>query len=442
MFKNKKYKMIILAALLLLTAVFGLLPPAEVYAASVCVEFSASDFIVEGEEFKLEINFKADETIGDLDASFRYDTNILEYVTGPSCVSEEEGIICIRDAGEGSSNGEKTFVLTFLAKKAGECEITAFEKPVVYGYNDNSKMAVSVTEKIVSIRSTATLSGDTSLKDMQVYDVAGNPIRISPEFISETFDYGAKVPFAITKIVIVATTNDKHATVEVSGEAGLRIGSNSVKVLVTAENGQRETYTILVIREGLESADVDDQGIPVGLTPTPYPEPTATSEPINPLLTQAALEAAEKEPEKGVHAESGKYGITINEYHTYTSVSDAKNLSVPSDCKETKLYIDSIAVLAYESPELPSDILLVPLKNEAGDIRWYTYDRVEQTFQKLNDTEVKYVTVKADYNEELLETLEEYEKKQLQLLIIAGVCAAGCVILLVLLLKNLFSRKE
>ncbi len=442
MFKNKKYKKIILAALLLPAVVFGLLPSAKVYAASVCVEFSAPDFIVEGEEFKLEVNFKADAVIGDIDVRFGYDADILEFVTGPFGVNAEEGVISLKDSGEGSSNGEKTFLLTFLAKKAGECEIKALEKPTVYAFEDSTKMAVSVMEKTVFIRSTATLSGDTSLKDLQVFDLSGNSVRISPEFEPETFDYGAKVPFATSKIVIVATPNEKHAGIEIAGESGLRIGSNSVKVFVTAENGKREIYTILVIREGLESAEIDEQGIPIGLTPTPNPNATPTSEPINPLLTQAALEAAEKQPEKGVHVENGKYGITINEYHTYTTATGKTNLKVPSDCKETKLYIDSVPVVAYESAELPSDILLVPLVNEAGETRWYTYDRVEQTFQKLNEAEVKYVTVKADYNEELLTTLQDYEKTQLRLLITAGVCAAGCVILLILLLKNYFRRKE
>lgn len=437
MSKSKKaYKIKFLAALLLSAAVFGLSLPAKVYAASVCIEFSAPGFIVEGEEFSLEINMKASEVIGSVNATFVYNESVLEYVSGPECVAVDGGKILVNDNEPGASNGEKNYYLTFLARRAGECEFYALDKPLVNSYTDNTQMAATVLSLDVIVRATSELSGDASLAEMDVFDLAGNAIALSPVFNSDTYDYGAKVPFGTTKIVIVAVTNDRNANVEVSGESGLKVGSNAVKVIVSAENGDKKVYTVLVIRDGLDSGQVDDSGIPHGLTPTPAP----TKESINIPVVDVQEKNIDIEP--GVTAKSGKHGVVIEEFHTYTSVTSTAGLKIPDGFTQTSLYIDSLAVTAYESPDLSYELLLVPLQNEAGEIKWYIYDRIEKTFQRLNDAEVKYVNVTADYNDELLETVEDYEKKQKKLLIITGVFAAGFVIILILFIKNLFTVRN
>ncbi|MCQ2538255.1 MAG: cadherin-like beta sandwich domain-containing protein [Lachnospiraceae bacterium] len=435
---NKIYKIRFLAALLLSAAVFTLLLPAKVYAASVLIEFSARDFIVEEEEFRLEISMKADEIIGDVNARFYYDTSLLQYVSGPASVTAQDGIITVDDYGPGAANGEKSYLLTFLAIKSGDAEFRALDKPVICSYTDNVRMAVSVVDASIFVRSTASLSGNSSLSDMALYDLSGNLLRISPAFETDTYEYGAKVPFGISKVIIVANPEERHAKVEVAGESGLQVGSNAVKVIVTAENGKRQTYTVLVIREGLDTIDTDENGIPKGLTPTPTPTPEIQ----NPAITPEAQNQVTGEAHKnGVFAENGKYGLTLEEHHTYTS-ANAAGLEVPEGFAETKLYIDSIPFVAYEAPTVPAEFLLVPLKNEENELKWYLYDRVEQTFQRVNDAKVSYVTIKADYNEELLLTLEEYEQKQQWLLIITGVAVAGCVVLLALLLKNQFAKRK
>lgn len=426
------FKSRILAAVLLLAAVFWLLPGTEAHAASVAIEFSAPSFIVEGEEFALEINLTAGTVIGEVKADFSFDPGFLSFVSGPGVVSCNDGVISINDTGKGSSNGQKTYVIKFTALKAGSCEIVPSGKPLVYSFEDNTEMMAQVLGCTVTIRSTATLSSDNTLADLKLFDKDGNKIGISPAFSKDTEDYGAKVPFSMTKVVVVADASEKNAVIDISGEKDLRVGTNSVKVFVYAENGDKRIYTVLVIREGLENEKTDDNGNPIGQTdPDPTGAPTATPTAGAPVVIPP------EELTTGVFAEPLTHGIKVSEYHTYTSLG-AGGLTVPKGFSETRLLIGEEAIIAYESLEFPAGILLVPLANEQNEIRWYTYDRVEKTFQRLNEAEVKYVTTEAVYDEQLLGVLEKYEKTQATLLVITGVCIAVSVALLIALLgKNL-----
>lgn len=71
---------------------------------------------------------------------------------------------------------------------------------------------------------------------------------ISPQFSPGTTNYTATVPFSVTRLEITATADDNNASVSLSNP-GLNVGSNTVSITVTAENGSQKTYRINVTRE-------------------------------------------------------------------------------------------------------------------------------------------------------------------------------------------------
>ncbi len=109
-------------------------------------------------------------------------------------------------------------------------------------------------------------STDATLSGLELEDTSDDStIAISPTFASATTSYTATVANSVDEILVDPTTNDGNATVEFlnasdmaisdadSTEEGhqvaLAVGSNTIKVKVTAEDGMTtQTYTVEVTR--------------------------------------------------------------------------------------------------------------------------------------------------------------------------------------------------
>ncbi|WP_280746463.1 MULTISPECIES: cadherin-like beta sandwich domain-containing protein [unclassified Parabacteroides] len=95
---------------------------------------------------------------------------------------------------------------------------------------------------------------------------------LSPEFNATITEYSLSVGNDVQIITILATANSEKA--EVGGDTGtwtLDIGENVFKVIVTAENGAIETYTITIIRAD-NTVGIVDVGAAEDVSV--YPNPT------------------------------------------------------------------------------------------------------------------------------------------------------------------------
>lgn len=117
-------------------------------------------------------------------------------------------------------------------------------------------------------------SADNSLKSLTI-----SPGTLSPTFQGSTVNYTATVANDVTNIAVSAVPVNANAVVEsVSGNEGLKVGTNAIKVVVKAENGVTATYTIQVTRleEGAESDAAEEQEAVVAETEELLPESTET----------------------------------------------------------------------------------------------------------------------------------------------------------------------
>lgn len=90
--------------------------------------------------------------------------------------------------------------------------------------------------------SAGTKSSDSSLAHMSI-----SPGSLSPAFSSGTHEYTATVDAGVTAISVAARPNSSNAVIaSVSGAKSLKPGTNTVKVVVEAQNGATTTYTITV----------------------------------------------------------------------------------------------------------------------------------------------------------------------------------------------------
>jgi gliding motility-associated-like protein len=111
-----------------------------------------------------------------------------------------------------------------------------------------------VTTKTVIITVNRALSNDANLSALKI-----STGTLSPVFSPTNITYSDNVATTVTSVTVTPTTDDPAATVKVNGTAvtsgtasaaiPLAVGSNAVKVAVTAPNGTTiQTYTVTVIR--------------------------------------------------------------------------------------------------------------------------------------------------------------------------------------------------
>ncbi|WP_347857974.1 BspA family leucine-rich repeat surface protein, partial [Planktomarina temperata] len=82
---------------------------------------------------------------------------------------------------------------------------------------------------------------------------------LSPGFASGTLAYTASVANSVSSLIVTPTTNDANATATVNGASAttpvtLTVGSNTVTVQVTAQDGSTQSYTVAVTRAASSDA--------------------------------------------------------------------------------------------------------------------------------------------------------------------------------------------
>lgn len=88
-------------------------------------------------------------------------------------------------------------------------------------------------------------SPDNRLNSLKVGNYA-----LTPGFDNDTSSYSVVVPNSVTSVTISATPKASTAKVTGTGTVQLKVGSNTVKVTVTAQNGSQRTFTLTIAREG------------------------------------------------------------------------------------------------------------------------------------------------------------------------------------------------
>lgn len=108
-----------------------------------------------------------------------------------------------------------------------------------------------------------TKSTDKALKSLKITDGT-----LEPEFNPETTKYSVSVPNNVEQAKIEAVANHEKATVTVTGNEKLVMGSNMVKITVTAEDGTTRIYNLEVIKTNQDPAQLTKLEIP-GITLSP-----------------------------------------------------------------------------------------------------------------------------------------------------------------------------
>ena len=201
--------------------------------------------------------------------------------------------------------------------------------------SSSSSSAGSTTTSSTSGTGTAR-SSDSSLAHLGI-----SPGSISPAFSAGTHAYTATVDADVTAISVAARPNDSKAVIaSVTGAKTLSPGTNTVKVVVSAENGTTTTYTITVTC-GSASAAV---GTPIDTAASDGD--TDTTDVVKGEITAPDSDAesegdAENDPEQTADVTFDDNGYLIYEGNAYIPSSMMPEGDYVSLDKYNKLYEQS-----------------------------------------------------------------------------------------------------
>lgn len=241
----KKISKILLV--LALSCVFLLGSKMDFYAAS--ASLTGPSTVRAGDTITLKLNISDNGKYG-LEGSLSYDSSQVTLsdiscnVSGWKVERNGNAIIVYDDALTKPLSGNKTVLtLKFKVKSnvATGAKVSISVKNIVTT-NGSSESNIGVAAYSATIA--APLSSNANLSALSVSEGA-----LSPAFKAGTTSYNiGEVPFSVSKLNITYKTEDSKAKVTISGNS-LSVGSNTVSVVVKAENGATKTYKISVTRK-------------------------------------------------------------------------------------------------------------------------------------------------------------------------------------------------
>ena len=238
----------ILTIITLLICIFTLsITKVDAATGTVTISSNKSQIVV-GNNVTYTIKVSATKPLGVFQYHISYDSSLLSLVSG-----ESSGAPVFT-----GTEKSKTYTFTFKAKKAGTANV---KFNVSGGYTfDQETLSLASKSKSVKIITQAQLEASYS-KNNNLSKLAVEGYSLSPSFSSSVTSYTVNLPANTESIKVTGTKADSSASVEGLGTKTVEDGSNTIKIVVTAENGSTKTYTINAIVEELDPiiVTVDEQ---------------------------------------------------------------------------------------------------------------------------------------------------------------------------------------
>lgn len=309
----------------------GLLFPCIVNAASGSINIASSSTVVVGNKVTVTVTISSGTKMGSWQMSLNYDKSYLQLTNSTA----RDGGTFMIDYAEDPGVLKKTYTFTFKTLKSGTTKLSV-DGYRAYVSSDLSALSLSANTKQIRIITQAELEASYSKNNnLSTLEVEG--FTLTPEFKTDILEYSVVVPENTKEVNIKATVQDKRASVNGIGTQAVNPGANKFSVVVRAQSGAEKTYVINV--------EVKDEN------------------PIN---------------------------VTVNGKN-YTVVKIKENLPAASLYTETTININGFEIPAYKNDN--TNLVLVGLKDEEGNISLYIYNKDKNEYQEYNEIGVNKITI-------------------------------------------------
>ena len=356
----------------------------NVSASSGKISISSSSTVVVGNTVTVNVTLSSSVALGAWEFDVNYDSSYLRLT---SSTADNNGTYFV-NYGDGKTKS-KTYTLKFKALKSGTTNITVGSYDI-YDWNEES-MSISKSNKKLTLMTQeeleASYSKDNNLKGLTV-KVGEESYDLDPVFDKDTLEYKVTVPTGTTTVQIEALKNDSTATVNGDGDIEVTEGLNTIPIVVTAQNGDEKTYTLIVNVEDQNPINVtiDGKNYTVVKSKTLLTAPVTFTEStvkINDFDIPAFVNDSLGYTLVGLKDEDGK--ISLYRYHDgnytlYTELNSKSYILVPVDFSKELDYIKTTADIngvkrdVYKYSEDSDFVIINAINLEDGKENLYLYD--------------------------------------------------------------------
>ena len=205
--------------------------------------------------------------IGSMDAYFRYDPKVFEYVSCSGVTANGgAGSLKMSYFAEGLE-GPKSLTITIKLKAIAVGD-GGFKWETDGMYDDEDTLLSNAGKSLSVTANNPTLSGDTTLSYLRP-----SKGTLTPKFDKNVTEYTVTVPHSVSRLLLNYTATDPNATTEITDNADLQVGKTTRVITVTAPNGAVKKYSVVVIREAAPSTSSTTGSDTTGTTTTTQPQP-------------------------------------------------------------------------------------------------------------------------------------------------------------------------
>ena len=228
---------------------------------------SNRDIVEVGEELEITVNLNKNE-VAAFNMTLNYDDAKWEYISDIESANVENGNILYVWYDEAGGNNAKKGELVKFKFKAKENGLSTFNISGEFYNSSGQQIEADFKEMQVQIG-----KEDTTL-ELQSEEEQGNSNEannsylqslrldiegISPEFDKNIYEYYITVPTKVKELEVLAISENQKATINITGNEGLKEGQNTIKIEVISEDkSTNKVYNIYVTRtDNVEAANAN-----------------------------------------------------------------------------------------------------------------------------------------------------------------------------------------
>ena len=196
--------------------------------------------------------------------------------------------------------------------------------------------------------------------------------KLNPEFNKEIKEYEVLVPNEVEKLTMHVTLEEESASYKEEGNENFIVGRNEVRIVVTSENKEEETYVITVIRQAASNNYLSNIEVDKGELTPKFRKDIMTYEVELPHIEKEITVSATPEVESTTVKGEGTYQLEpgeneiILEAQSETGVVRVYKIKVIRK-KDTNNYLSDLSVSTGEmSPDFEREVEEYEVRVEDG----------------------------------------------------------------------------
>lgn len=275
-------------------------------------------------------------------------------------------------------------------------------------------------------------TNDASLSSLEI-----SPGTLSPEFSSDVYEYKVEVGSDCDKLLVSAQTTDSGAKMVIAGNSGLKMGTNTVIINVTAADGVTTSkYSIQVTRGASESQTGESSSESQGTVNQPASSPLISGSSSLP----GSLSNNDTESQSTDSASSG----TITTPGKTITLSEPNESIVPEGFNAIDLTVNGQTVKAWKFPSSfeVEGFYLIYGTDEAGKTAFYLYDESTGSVITAPDGVLTAGQDNLISQNQITALRESYQKSMKNRMMIIIGLSALCIILLIAFTAAMTRKKH